>query len=139
MPGIRVLLEDHQICAKNAIQDFLPSCQSTVLASILTFTRIGSGTLTWQTPEDLAAGERRMYEQTNKCVLGLLVDILEQSRQRQKVIVVYPDEVAWLPYSHELFSKCLIGLEVSLPVRLFRRDLSRNVLPEEVVEKWPKC
>lgn len=119
MPGIRVLLEDHQICAENAIQDFLSPCQSTVLASILTFTRIGSGTLTRQTPEDLAAGERRMYEQTNKCVLGLLVDILEQSGQRQKVIVVYPDEVAWLPYGHELFSKCLIGLEVSLPVRLF--------------------
>ena len=78
-----------------------------------------------------------MHEQTNKCVLRLLVDILEQSGQRQKVVVVDPDKIAWLPHGRELLSKRLIGLEVSLPVGLFGRDLSRNVLPEEVVEKWP--
>ena len=80
-----------------------------------------------------------MHEQTNKCFLRLLVGILEQSRERQKMVVVDPDEIARLPYGHELFGKRLIGLEVSLPVRLFRRDLSRNVLPEEVMEKRPKC
>jgi hypothetical protein len=80
-----------------------------------------------------------MHEQTNKCFLGLFVDILEQSRQRQKMVVVDPDEIAWLPDGREFFSKRLIGLEVSFPVGLFRRNLSRNVLPEEVVEKRPKC
>jgi len=79
-----------------------------------------------------------MHEQTNKCFLGLLVDILEQLGQRQEVIVVDPDEIAWLPDTRKLFSKQFIGLEVSFPVRLFRRNLSRDVLPEEVVEKWPK-
>ena len=80
-----------------------------------------------------------MHEQANKCLLRLLVGILEQSWERQKVVVVDPDEVARLPYGHELFSKRLIGLEVRLPMRLFRRDLSRNVLPEQIMEKRPKC
>jgi hypothetical protein len=74
--------------------------------------------LTGQTPENFAAGERRMHEQTNKCVLRL-GDILEQSGQRQKVVIVDPDEIAWLPYGRELFSKRFIGLEVSVPVGLF--------------------
>jgi len=75
-----------------------------------------------------------MHEQTNKCVLGLLVGVLEQSGQRQKVVVVDPDEIAWLPDGGKFFCKRFIGLEVCFPVRLFRRNLSCNVLPEKVVE-----
>ncbi len=78
-----------------------------------------------------------MHEQTNKCLLRLLVGILEQSGKGQEMVVVDPNEITRLPYGCELFSKRLIGLEVSLPVRLFRRNLSGNVLPEEVVEKRP--
>ena len=95
--------------------------------------------LTWQTPEDLAAGERRMHEQTNKCILCLLVDVLEQPGQRQQMVVVDPDEITRLPDAREFFSKRFIGLEVSFPVRLFRRNLSCDVLPEKVVENRPKC
>ena len=79
-----------------------------------------------------------MYEQSNECLLCLLVDVLEQPGQWQKMIVMDPDEIAWLPDTREFFGKRFIGLEVSLPVRLFRRDLSCDVLPEEVVEKRPK-
>ena len=80
-----------------------------------------------------------MHEQTNKCVLCPLVDVLEQPGQRQQMVVVDPDEVAWLPDAREFFGKRFIGLEVSFPVRLFRRNLSCDVLPEKVVEKRPKC
>jgi hypothetical protein len=80
-----------------------------------------------------------MHEQANKCVLGLLVDIFEQLGQRQEVVVVDPDEIARLPDTREFFSKRLVGSEVSFPVRLLRRDLSCDILPEQVVEKGPKC
>lgn len=72
--------------------------------------------LTGQTPKDLAAGERRMYEQTNKSVLGLFIHAFEQPGQRQEMVVVNPNKVARLPDAREFFSKRLIGLEVSLPV-----------------------
>jgi hypothetical protein len=55
------------------------------------------------------------------------------------MVVVDPDEVTRLPDAGEFFGKRLIGLEISFPVRPFRRDLSRDILPEEVVEQRPKC
>ena len=35
VPRIRVLLENHQVCAEHTIQYFFSPCQSTVLASVL--------------------------------------------------------------------------------------------------------
>jgi hypothetical protein len=55
---------------------------------------------------------------------------------------MYPDEVAWTIYVHYSAGKSGIGLLVRSPM-LIRRERGRvrgrrDILPEEIVEEWPK-
>lgn len=97
--------------------------------------RITAQGLTRQTPEDLAAWERRVYKQSNN---GFRKELSNQLRYEQQVVIVYPDKIAGAVGFDDAFSEGQIGGLVCGPVFICGGVFGRNILPEEVVEERPE-
>ena len=86
-------------------------------------------------PEDLRTRERRVHEQPNRRVRQRLP---QERRDEEQVVVVDPDEVAWLVHLLDATREGLVDGGVGRPVRVGAGVLGRDVLPEEVVEERPE-
>mmetsp|Transcript_3289 Transcript_3289/g.10856 ORF Transcript_3289/g.10856 Transcript_3289/m.10856 type:complete len:463 (-) Transcript_3289:62-1450(-) len=86
---------------------------------------------------DLARGEGRVKEPPD---LHVRLDLLEQTRQQQDVVVVAPDDVPLLVLGHDHVRELLVGLLVRLPLHLVRARLCELGLHGEwhVVEQLPQ-
>ena len=64
-------------------------------------------------------------------------ELPEELRYEQKVVVVYPDKVAWLVDFCYAFGIDSIGLLIFAPVLVNAGSFGCDVLPEEIMEERP--
>jgi hypothetical protein len=73
-----------------------------------------------------------------RALLALELELAQEARDEEEVVVVHPDEVARLEDGEHRAREGGVGGLVGGPVRVRGGVLGRDVLPEEVVEERPE-
>lgn len=110
MAGIVVGVESNEITVKNTKQDLVTDRQNTI---------------------DLAAGERRVQEETKLDVLLGLADFLaEHGREQHQMVIMDPNEVVVLNVGRDSLGEETVRFGVGVPGRLVKRDFTGMVVEE---------
>lgn len=76
-----------------------------------------------------------MDKEPNMRIWGSLAD---HARDKEQVVIMDPNEIAWLEDGKDSIGVGLIRLLVSRKALVLCRNFGSDILPEEVVEQRPK-
>src|SRR6056300_355074 len=79
----------------------------------------------WENPENFKGRKRNMQKESDRDILNLLAD---QIRNKQQLIIVYPNRVTGLYLFYNSLGELLIDLFIGLPLVIVKNDILFEVM-----------